>query len=80
MTASVWVIGISALLVVGLTYILGDALGSIRGYTNGYAAGQLNERRTMTRAMNEARRRALAARRDVEHLYERARRQIGELS
>jgi hypothetical protein len=80
MTAAVWAIGISALLALGLTYLIGEARGHIRGYGNGYAARQRDERRTMTRAIKEVRQQGLAAERDVDYLYERARRRIDDPS
>jgi hypothetical protein len=42
-------------------------------YGRGYAAGQFKERRAIARVLNEERRRACAAERDIDYLFERAR-------
>lgn len=77
MTTAVWVIGITALLAVGLAYLIGDALGQARGHARGYVAGQHDRHRAAHQQQrNVLREHARAAEEAIEYLYERARDQI----
>ena len=71
-----WVIGVTAIVVVGLICLVAYA----KGYARGYAAGQLDERRAMNRTINEMRLRRFAAQRAIDYLYEQARQRIDDLS
>ena len=73
MTAAVWVIGMSAILAVGLVYLIGDA----RGHARGYAVGRRDGRRAVYQLHRDGTcKRARAAEETIEHLYDRARNQI----
>lgn len=77
MTAAAWVIGISALLAVGLAYLIGNAWGQARGHARGYGAGLRDGRRAANQLHRDGLcKQARAAEQAIEYLYERARDQI----
>ncbi len=80
MTIAVWAIIVVALSAVALAYLIAGSKSFARGYAKGYAAGQYAERRAIARALSDMRQRSLAAERDIDYLYERARWQIGRIS
>jgi hypothetical protein len=72
-----WVIiGVAALAVIGSVYYLAEA----RGYAAGLRDERSTERHALSQAFRQALQQGLAAQRDIDYLYERARRQIDELS
>lgn len=80
MTAAAWVIGLAALVGVGLTYFVARANGYDRGFAKGYTAGQLHEREAFGRIIDRERQRARAAQRDIDYLYERAHWKVAQQS
>ena len=69
MSGGAWaVIVIAAVFVIGYVYRF--------AYTRGYDEGQRVERRAIARVLDGRRQEALAAERDIDYLYERARWQI----
>lgn len=81
MTPGAWVVMVIIILVaVGLIYLSAERRGHTQGWAHGYAAGQRHERRAMTRAIDDARQRGLAAQRDVDYLYGQARQRIDDQS
>ena len=80
MTIALWVVLIAALAAVSLTYLIAGSKGFDGGYARGYEAGRSNERQAMARVLNGMRQRRLAAERDIDYLYERARWQISHQS
>jgi hypothetical protein len=79
MTIALLVIIVVALSAVVLAYLIAGSKGFARGYAKGYAAGQYAESRAIARALSDMRQRSLAAERDIDYLYERARWQIARI-
>lgn len=81
MTLWVWVVtGVVVLAAIGCAFRYADA----KGYACGYAAGRRDERRSdlhnLNQVFHQAVAQGLAARRELDYLYEQARRRIDELS
>jgi hypothetical protein len=73
------VIGVAVLVAIGYAVRRMEA----KGYAHGYAAGRQDERRSELHKLNQvfhqAAAQGLAARRELDYLYEQARRRIDEL-
>lgn len=81
MTPLIWIIiGVVVLAAIGYAARRVEA----RGYACGYAAGRQDERRSELHKLNQVFHQAiaqgLAARRELDYLYEQARRRIDELN
>jgi len=71
-----WVL-LSVVALAGIGYVC--VLAGTRSYARGYAAGQQAERRAVSQVVNGIREHGLAVQRDIDYLYERARRQLRDL-
>lgn len=80
MTAVLVGIGIAVVVVVWVTYLFAIDKGYDDGHAHGFAAGQLHEREALGRIIDQARQRGLAAERNIEYLYERARWEVTHAS
>jgi hypothetical protein len=76
MTIALWAVSLAASVAVGLAYLIAGSKGFARGYAKGYEAGESKARQAIARVLNGMRQRRLEAERDIDYLYERARRQI----